>query len=110
MTESASGAAIFSERAWTEVARNLRLSRRELQLLRGMFDGLTELAIAAELNISERTVRTHAERLHRKLHATHKVALVLRVMVEFLNLAGVPGSGVPPICARRTSGRCPLQR
>ncbi len=110
MTERASGSAIFAERAWDEVARKLRLSRRELQLLRGLFDGLTESAIATELRISARTVRTHMERLHHKLCVTHQVALVLRVIVEFLKLAGAPGSGVPPFCAGRTTGHCPLRR
>jgi DNA-binding NarL/FixJ family response regulator len=104
------GSAIFSKRAWDEVARRLRLSQREVDVLRGMFDGLTESAMAVELRISLRTVHTHVERLHRKLRVTHQVALVLLVVVEFLKLAGVPGSGVPPICARRTAGRCPWRR
>ena len=110
MTEPASGSAIFAERAWDEVARKLGLSRRELELLRGMFDGLTESAIAINMSISLRTVHTHVERLHRKLHVTHQVALALRVVTEFLKLAGAPGSAVPPICARRAAGRCPLRR
>jgi len=108
MTTTATGSAIFSERAWDKVARNLRLSRRELDLLRGMFDGLTESAIATGQSVSLRTVHTHVERLHRKLGVTHQVTLVLRVLVEFLNLAGAPGSGVPPICARRTARQCPF--
>jgi DNA-binding NarL/FixJ family response regulator len=108
MKQVAVGSAIFSKRAWDEVARRLRLSRRELDVLRGMFDGLTESAMDAELHISLRTVHTHVERLHRKLQVTHQVALVLLVVVEFLKLAGVPGSGVPPFCARRTAKRCPL--
>jgi DNA-binding NarL/FixJ family response regulator len=106
----ATGSAILSERAWLSLARRLRLSGRELDILRGMFDGLTESAIAAGLSISLRTVHTHMERLHRKLHVTHQVALVLRVMAEFLKLAGVPGSGVPPICARRSAQGCALHR
>jgi DNA-binding NarL/FixJ family response regulator len=106
MTQGNLGSAIFSERAWDNVARALELSRRELEILRGMFDGLTESAIASRLRVSMRTVHTHVERLHRKLGVTHQVALVLRVMVEFLKLAGTPGSGVPPICARRTAGGC----
>ena len=110
MTPAALGSTIFSERAWDKVARNLRLSRRELDILRGMFDGLTESAIAAGLRISLHTVHTHMERLHRKLHVSHQVALVLRVMAEFLNLAGAPGSGVPSICARRTARQCPFAR
>jgi DNA-binding NarL/FixJ family response regulator len=110
MTKVALGAAIFSERAWENVARVLRLSRRELDILRGVFDGLTESAIASQLRVSLRTVHTHVERLHRKLGVSHQVALVLRVMVEFLNLAGIPGSGVPPMCARRTPRGCRLRR
>jgi DNA-binding NarL/FixJ family response regulator len=110
MTQGSLGSAIFSERAWDGVARSLRLSRRERDILRGMFDGLTETAIAARLCISLRTVHTHVERLHRKLRVTHQVALVLRLVVEFLKLAGAPGSGVPPICARRAAGRCPVRR
>ena len=106
--QATAGAAIFSERAWGEVARALRLSRREVDILRGMFDGRTESTIADGLSISLRTVHTHVERLHRKLHVTHQVALALRVMAEFLKLAGVPGNGVPPICAHRNARRCPL--
>ncbi len=106
MTQPASGSAIFCERAWDNVARKLGLSRRELQVLWGMFDGLTESAIAAEMSVSLRTVHTHVERLHRKLHVTHQVALVMRVVAEFLKLAGQPGSGVPPFCARCTARCC----
>jgi DNA-binding NarL/FixJ family response regulator len=101
---------MFSERAWSNVARKLELSPRELDIVHGMFKGLTESAIASECHISLRTVHTHVERLHTKLHVTHQVALTLRVMHEFLELAGVPGSGVPPICARRTTQRCALPR
>jgi DNA-binding NarL/FixJ family response regulator len=110
MTQAALGSAIFSERAWDNMARSLGISRRELVILRDMFDGLTESAIAVGLSVSLRTVHTHVERLHRKLRVTHQVALALRVMVEFLKLAGAPGSGIPSICARRTAGRCPLRR
>jgi DNA-binding CsgD family transcriptional regulator len=106
ITEGGLGSAIFSKRAWDNVADVLGLSRRELEILRGMFDGLTESTIAARLHISLRTAHTHMERLHRKLHVTHQVELVLRLTVEFLKLAGVPGSGVPPICAQRSPGCC----
>src|SRR3974390_2394773 len=95
------GSDIFSEQAWNQVARTLRLSRRELAIVRGMFDGGTESAIAAGLRISSRTVHTHVERLHRMLRVDHRVALVLRVVNEFLRLPGAPRSAVPPICARR---------
>jgi DNA-binding CsgD family transcriptional regulator len=110
MTKCDLGSAIFSKRAWANVTHALGLSRRELDILRGLFDGLTESAIASRLHISLRTVHTHVERLHRKLGVSHQVALVLRVIVEFLKLAGTPGSGVPPICTRRRAEGCGLRR
>lgn len=55
-----------------------RLSDRELQVLRGMTDGLTNGAIAAELFLSEDTVKTHIRRLFRKLGATDRAHAVAR--------------------------------
>src|ERR1017187_688409 len=65
-----SGSGIFSGQAWTEIARSLKLSRRELQIVRSVFDDCTELAIATDLGISPHTVHTHVERLHYKLAVT----------------------------------------
>jgi DNA-binding CsgD family transcriptional regulator len=100
--------AAFSARAWNNVARRLELSPRELNIVHGLFDGLTESAMASRFHISPHTVHTHVERLHQKLHVTHRVALALRVIQEFLKLAGVPGSGVPPFCVWRGGGNCGL--
>jgi DNA-binding CsgD family transcriptional regulator len=110
LASNCSGSSIFSGRAWNALARNLWLSRRELQIVRGVFDGLTEFAIAANLNISTRTVRVHLERLQRKLGVTDRVALAVRVVEEFLKLTTLPGSVMTPICALRVVGRCPLQQ
>lgn len=77
---------MLSEDAWTEIARSLKLSGRELQILRGVFDDRTESALAADLAISPHTVHTYFERLHRKLAAANRVKLVLRVMAEFMAL------------------------
>ena len=99
---------MFSEDAWTEIARSLALSPRELQIVRGIFDDRTEFAIAANLAISPHTVHTHIERLHQKLGVTDRVELVLRVTNEFLALTAAPESILPSICANRAFGRCPL--
>ena len=99
---------MFSEQAWSEIARSLRLSPRELQILRGIFDDHTEFAIAANLGISPHTVHTHVDRVHRKLAVVDRVTLILRVMDEFFLLTLAPGSGLPSICANRAAGRCPL--
>ena len=59
----------------------LSVTERELQILRGMTDGHSNLEIARELFVSEDTVKTHARRLFRKLGANdraHAVALGMR--------------------------------
>jgi DNA-binding NarL/FixJ family response regulator len=104
------GAAMFSKQAWDEIARSLKLSGQELQIVRGVFDDNTELAIANNLRVSPHTVHTHCERLYRKLALTDRVKLVLRVMDEFFALTAASGTSLPPICANWASGRCPLLR
>ena len=95
---------MFSARVWREIARSLRLSGRELQIVRAMFDDRTETAIAADLGIAHRTVHTHFERLHHKLAVTDRLQLVLRVMEEFLALTKAPGNKLPSICGSRAWG------
>ncbi len=59
----------------------LAVTERELQILRGMTDGCSNLEIARQLFVSEDTVKTHARRLFRKLGAhdrAHAVALGMR--------------------------------
>ena len=102
------GAAMLSELAWREIARSLRLSRREIQIVRAMFDDRKEAAIAAELGVAPRTVHTHVERLYRKLAVNDRLQLTLRVIREFLALTMSPQGDLPPICANRAAGRCPL--
>jgi DNA-binding CsgD family transcriptional regulator len=103
------GAAIFSSDVWVEIGRSLRLSGRELQIVIGVFDDRIESAIAADLGISQHTVHTHVERLHRKLHVANRVQLVLRVVEEFVALTASPDSVLPPICEYRGGGRCALR-
>ena len=104
------GAAMFSDQAWEEIARSLKLSSRELQIVRKVFDDHTEFAIADDLSVSPHTIHTHCERLYHKLAVTDRVKLVLRVMDEFLALTVASETVLPPICANRVAGRCPLRR
>ena len=103
------GAALFSDQAWAEIARRLKLSGRELQVARGVFNDCKETAIASDLGISSHTVHTHVERLHHKLSVANRAQLLVRVMQEFLALTASPESTLPSICANRTAGRCPLR-
>jgi len=99
-------AVMFSEEAWQEIARSLKLTVREFQIVRGVFADHTEFTIADDLKVSPHTVHTYCERLYRKLAVTDRIELVLRVTGEFLALTAAPESVLPSICARRTAGRC----
>jgi DNA-binding CsgD family transcriptional regulator len=100
---------MFSDAAWREIARSLKLSGRELQILRAILDDRTESAIAANLGVSPHTIHTYRERLYRKLRVCDRVRLVLRVVNEFLAVTMAPGSVLPSICANRAAGSCPLR-
>lgn len=101
------GSTLFSEAAWMAIARSLRLSRRELQIVQGVFDDEKEVGIAARLGISPHTVHTHFERLHRKLAVSDRAQILIRVMREFLTLTASPDDALPAICADQSAGRCP---
>jgi DNA-binding CsgD family transcriptional regulator len=86
----------LSEAAWTEIARSLKLTKRELEMTRGVFDNLTESAVAADLGISEHTAHIHLNHLFKKLRATTRVQVVLCVMHELLILTLSPAIGENP--------------
>lgn len=100
---------MLSDLAWREIARSLKLSPRELQIVRATFDDQEESTIAEGLGIALRTVHTHIERLHRKLEVTDRVQLVLCIMSEFLRLTIAPEANLPPICPHETADCCPLR-
>jgi DNA-binding NarL/FixJ family response regulator len=99
---------MLSAQAWGEVAHSLKLSTRELQIVRGIFDDCTEFAIADDLGVSPHTVHTHCGRLYKKLAVTDRAMLMLRIIAEFIALTVAPESTLPPLCSKRTEGRCPL--
>lgn len=100
--------ALISPDAWRLLGRSLELSVRELEVARFIFADCTEVSIAECLGISHHTVRTHSERLYRKLGVGSRVELVVLLVDEFLRLTRDPKSHLPPICANRTTGRCPF--
>jgi len=103
------GAGALDAAAWREISRGLKLSDRELQIIRGIFDDEPEGAIAAGLGISVHTVRTHVGRLRRKLNAVDRVKMILCVLEEFLRLTASAETTLPAICRQRAAGSCPLQ-
>lgn len=107
--KATSGSAMLSDLAWKTIADSLELSHRQLQIVREVFDDSTEQAIADNLGISQHTVHTHLERIHRKLDIHDRVELVLTILSEFLRLSADAESTLPPVCPRLDAGDCPLR-
>jgi DNA-binding CsgD family transcriptional regulator len=75
---------MLCDQAWGGVQARLGLSGRELQIIKAVFDGRPERAIAVHLGISPHTVHTHMERLYHKLAVSDRVGLVLHVLSAYL--------------------------
>jgi DNA-binding NarL/FixJ family response regulator len=58
------------------IRHNLGLTRREQQLVQMISCGLTNKEIAAQLNLSEQTVKNHIHRMLRKLGASDRLGAV----------------------------------
>ncbi len=76
------GHRIFSENEWSHIASSLRLSPREFQIVRHVFDGAKELTIAEDLKLSGHTVHTYFRRLYRKLGVGNRCELIVRVVAD----------------------------
>lgn len=71
---------------WMGIASALRLSPRELEVVRGVFECGCDPVIALRLGISPHTVHTHLDRIYRKLNLSSRCDLVLRVFAAYLSL------------------------
>jgi len=58
------------------IRHNLGLTRREQQLVQMISRGLTNKEIAAQLNLSEQTIKNHIHRMLRKLGASDRLGAV----------------------------------
>lgn len=74
------GENLISDSEWLAVKNYARLSMREGQVCRLLFEGNKRDEIAEMLGISPRTVRYHLESLHKKLKVNTRVGLVLRMV------------------------------
>lgn len=84
----------LTESEWEKVVGTLRLSQREREIVSSAMDGASETEIARALGISQHTVHTHLERLHRKLRVSNRPQLIARVFAAYVevvhDLSGVP--------------------
>lgn len=93
-----SGASLrLSGADWEAVGQSLGLTRRQLQIVMCVFEGLKERSMAQRLSITRNTVHTHVKRLYAHLGVTNRCELVVRVFFAFLDLSleemGVDANG-----------------
>lgn len=82
---SSGGRSVLSDDDWSALGFELALAPRELEVVKGVFDDLKELAIADDLGISPHTVHTYLERVYRKLSVGSRVELVVRVFSAYID-------------------------
>ena len=80
----------LSIQQWSDVCRGMKMSLREQQVCKLLFDGLTRQKIAEHLDISNRTVRHHMEQIHVKLNVCNRVGVVLRIIQLRDRLSSAP--------------------
>lgn len=93
---------------WSLIAARLKLSGRECEIAQGVVEDLKEFAIALRLGVSPHTVRTHLERMYRKLDVNSRVELVVLIYNTRLAMSHELDSGVGPVCGRHDAGQCPF--
>ena len=81
------GLSLLPLSVWFSLGMALRLSRRETQIVQGVFDDRKEETIACELGISPHTVNSYFQRLYAKLRVSSRPGLIVRVMAEYLAMA-----------------------
>jgi DNA-binding CsgD family transcriptional regulator len=59
-----------------EIRKQFKLTRRETDVLRRVLDGLKNLEIAGDLEISEQTVKDHLSNIYMKLGVENRFALI----------------------------------
>ena len=70
----------LSLQQWSDACRKMKMSLREQDVCKLLFDGLTRQKIAEQMDISNRTVRHHMEQIHVKLNVSNRVGVVLKII------------------------------
>jgi DNA-binding NarL/FixJ family response regulator len=65
---------------WESIAEKLRLSPRELEIVRLVINGRKLTAIATELHLGLGTVKTYSQRAYRKLHVSDQRELTVAIL------------------------------
>lgn len=71
---------ILTRNEWQSVGTKLGLSRRELEVVQGIFIGKKVSTIAMDMKLSFGTVKTYVQRIYRKLQVSDQRELTLVVV------------------------------
>jgi DNA-binding CsgD family transcriptional regulator len=74
---------LFCSEAWVGIAEMLRLSSRQVEVVRCVLAGQSDDEIASALSLERATIRTHMERLHERLHARNRIQLATRILLAY---------------------------
>jgi DNA-binding CsgD family transcriptional regulator len=108
--QNAPGQSVFSPQAWGDLAHDLSLSPRELEIVQCIFRDQKEAAIAARLGMSPHTVHTHLGRLYRKLHTASRCGVILLVLRTYLERVGSADEPPKPAAQRIEPSKPAAQR
>jgi DNA-binding CsgD family transcriptional regulator len=72
---------ILTPAEWQFLTTEWNLSARQLQILQGLFRGMSDKAISTQLAISPHTYRTHLRRLYNRLGVRDRQELLLAVFI-----------------------------
>lgn len=78
----------------------IRITTRQQQVLRGIFQNLRNKEIAASIGVAERTVKFHVAALLQKFHVETRVGLTEKVS-DLISAEGIPGNVFPAESAAR---------
>ena len=78
------GSRLFRDEEWYVLVKRLGLSRREAEIVRLVFDALSEPEIARRLDLAPPTIHTYLGRLYRKVGVKSRGELMTLVFFEFL--------------------------
>jgi DNA-binding NarL/FixJ family response regulator len=87
--ELSCGSRLLPSSAWDHLSVTLRLSPREMQVVRAVFDDWKEGSIASELGISPHTVNTYFRRLYSKLRVSSRPQLIVQIVAQYMALTAI---------------------
>jgi DNA-binding NarL/FixJ family response regulator len=88
-----------------DARERLALSPREIEVLRLLCDGMSILAIAAQMYISYSTAKTYVARLYKKLGATNRAQALMVAVQHGLVSCEPEAVGAHPVPAARAAAR-----